>query len=154
MPLLLFIFRNPQSWNSILHIAWIMKRFAYNKILLRYFWFLFHLEFPYFFNNYYTSLAKFNTFSRSWKWILKLNTFSILSIPRGNPAGSMARRARYSVAPLRRSSAGRMPASAGVGRRHPVTIRKASLMPGSIRRGMSTAAPERSTVLCGWMHQG
>ena len=53
--------------------------------------------------------------------------------------GSMARRLRYSVAPLRRSSAGWMPArigrlSAGVGRRHPVTIRKASLMEGSIRR--------------------
>jgi len=27
----------------------------------------------------------FNTFSRSWKPILKFNTFSILSIPRGNP---------------------------------------------------------------------
>ena len=55
-------------------------------------------------------------------------------------AGSMARRARDSVAPLRRSSAGWMPAtigrlSTGVGRRHPVTeIRKASLMVGSIRR--------------------
>ena len=53
--------------------------------------------------------------------------------------GSMARRARDSVAPLRRSSAGWMPArigrlSAGVGRRHPVTIRKASLMAGSMRR--------------------
>ena len=47
--------------------------------------------------------------------------------------GSMAQRPRVSVAPLRRSSAGWMPArigklSAGVGRRHPVTIRKASLM--------------------------
>ena len=46
--------------------------------------------------------------------------------------GSMARRGRDSVAPLRRSSAGWMPArvgrlSAGVGRRHPVTIRKASM---------------------------
>jgi len=53
--------------------------------------------------------------------------------------GSMARRARDSVASLRRSSAGWMPArigrlSAGVGRRHSVTIRKASLMVGSIRR--------------------
>jgi len=52
---------------------------------------------------------------------------------------SMTRRARNSVAPLRRSSAGWMPArmermSAGVGRRDPVTIRKASLMAGSIRR--------------------
>jgi len=54
-------------------------------------------------------------------------------------AGSVARRARNSVAPLRRNSAGWMPArmgrlSAGVGRRHPVTIRKASLMAGSMRR--------------------
>jgi len=53
--------------------------------------------------------------------------------------GSMARRARDSVAPLRRSSAGWMPArierlSAGVGRRHSVTIRKTSLMARSIRR--------------------
>ena len=52
--------------------------------------------------------------------------------------GSMARRPRESVAALRRSSAGWMPArigrlSAGVGRRHPVTIRKASLMAGSMR---------------------
>jgi len=47
--------------------------------------------------------------------------------------GSMARRARDSVAPMRRSSAGWMPAkigrlSAGLGRRHPVTIRKASFV--------------------------
>ena len=53
--------------------------------------------------------------------------------------GSMARRAGDSVAPLRRSSAGWMPArigrlSAGVGRRHPVTARKASLMTRSMRR--------------------
>jgi len=53
--------------------------------------------------------------------------------------GSMAWRARDSVAPWRRSSAGWMPArigrlSAGVRRRHPVTIRKASLTAGSIRR--------------------
>ena len=53
--------------------------------------------------------------------------------------GSMTRRARDNVAPLRRSSAGWMPArigrlSAGVGHRHPVTIRKASLMAGSMRR--------------------
>jgi len=46
--------------------------------------------------------------------------------------GSTARRARDSVAPLRRSSAGWMPArtgrlSVGGGRRYPVTIRKASL---------------------------
>jgi len=54
-------------------------------------------------------------------------------------SSSMARRPRDSVAPLRRSSAGWMPAwvgrlSAGVGRRHPVTIRKASLMARSMRR--------------------
>jgi len=51
----------------------------------------------------------------------------------------MAWRARNSVTPLRRSLACYMPArmvrlSAGVGRRHPVTIRKASLMVGSMRR--------------------
>ena len=51
-------------------------------------------------------------------------------------SGSMARRARDSVTPLRRSSAGCMPArigrlSAGVGHRHPVTMLKASLMAGS-----------------------
>jgi len=54
-------------------------------------------------------------------------------------SGSIARRARNSVTPLRRSPAGWMPArmgrlSSGVGRRHPVTIRKASLMAGLIRR--------------------
>ena len=53
--------------------------------------------------------------------------------------GSMARRPRDCVARLRGSSAGWMPArigrlSTGVGRRHPVTIRKVSLMVGSIRR--------------------
>ena len=53
--------------------------------------------------------------------------------------GAMVRCARDSVAPLIRSSAGWMAArigklSAGVGRRHPVTIRKASLMGGLIRR--------------------
>ena len=50
----------------------------------------------------------------------------------GAYTGSTARRPRDSVAPLRRSSAGWMPArvgrlSAGVGRTHPVTIRKASM---------------------------
>ena len=53
--------------------------------------------------------------------------------------GSMARRPRDNVAPLLRSSAGRMPArigrlSADAGRRHPVTILKASLMAGILRR--------------------
>jgi len=54
-------------------------------------------------------------------------------------SGSMARRDRHSVAPLRRSSADWMPArigrlSAGVARRHPYTIRKALLM-GVLIRG-------------------
>jgi len=53
--------------------------------------------------------------------------------------GSMAPRARDSVAPLRRSSSGWMFARigrvyVGVGRRHPVTIRKASLMAGPMKR--------------------
>ena len=53
--------------------------------------------------------------------------------------GSMARRPRDSVAPMRQSSAGWMPArigrlSVGVGRKHPVTVGMASLMVGSIRR--------------------
>ena len=53
--------------------------------------------------------------------------------------GSMTRRPKVSVVPLRRSSAGWMTASVGrlsadVGRRHPVTIRKASLMTWSMRR--------------------
>ena len=52
--------------------------------------------------------------------------------------GSMARRARDSMTPLRRSSPGWIPVkmgrlSTGVGSRHPVTIRKASLMAWSIR---------------------
>ena len=52
--------------------------------------------------------------------------------------GTVAWHARDSVAPLQRISAGWMPArigrlSAGVGCRHPVTIRKASLMAGSMR---------------------
>ena len=53
--------------------------------------------------------------------------------------GSLVPRARESVAPLRQSSARWMPArigrlSTGVGRKHPVAIRKASLMAGSMRR--------------------
>jgi len=52
--------------------------------------------------------------------------------------GSMARRARGSMAPLRRNSVGWMPArigrlSAGIGRRHPVTVHKVSLMTGLVR---------------------
>ena len=53
--------------------------------------------------------------------------------------GPMARRAKDNVPPMRRSSGGWMLArmgglSTGVGRRHPVTIRKASLMVGSMRQ--------------------
>jgi len=53
--------------------------------------------------------------------------------------GPVTRRGRDSMAPMRRSSAGWMPArilrlSAGVGCRHPVTIRNASLMAVSMRR--------------------
>ena len=67
---------------------------------------------------------------------------------------SMAPRARDSVAPTRRSSAGWMPVrvgrlSAGVGRMHPITIRKASLTAGSMRAGMSNAAPNRRAVFSG-----
>jgi len=52
---------------------------------------------------------------------------------------SVAWCARDSMAPMWRSSAGWMPArirslSAGVGRRHPVTVRKASLMTRTMRR--------------------
>ena len=52
--------------------------------------------------------------------------------------GPMARRAEGNVTPLWRSSAGWLPARmgrlfSGVGRRHLVTIRKASLMTGSMR---------------------
>jgi len=68
----------------------------------------------------------------------------------------VARRARDNVTPLRRSSAGLMPArigrlSAGVGCRHPVTVRKASLMAG--QWGVSTAAPAWKAVLSCWMGQ-
>ena len=56
--------------------------------------------------------------------------------------GSMSWCARGRVASLRWSSAGWMPAEL-----RPVTICKALLMMGSIRR---VWAPDRSTVLCGW----
>jgi len=70
--------------------------------------------------------------------------------------GSMARRARESVVPLQRSSAGSMPAmvrrlSAGARRRHQVTICKVSLMAGSMRRYEHCCTKQ---VLCGWVHQG
>ena len=53
--------------------------------------------------------------------------------------GSMGRRARDGVAPLQRSSAGWMPASigrlsVGIGRSHPVKVRRVSLVAGSMRR--------------------
>jgi len=58
-----------------------MKWFAFSKILLRYL-----ISFPFailiLFHFLMHFLANFNTFSRSWKPILKFNTFSI---PRGNP---------------------------------------------------------------------
>ena len=60
--------------------------------------------------------------------------------PCSTPSGSwIARFAKESVAPNWRSSAGWMPArtgksSAGVGRKHPVTMRKASLRMLSTRR--------------------
>jgi len=66
---------------------------------------------------------------------------------------SMAWLARDSVAPLRRSSAGWMPARirrlfAGIGRRHPVTIHKASLMAGQRGRCEHCGTrQERSTLL-------
>jgi len=70
--------------------------------------------------------------------------------------GCMARRSRDSVAPLRRSSAGWMPArigrlSAGVGRRNPVKIYKASLMAESMRRVWALrhqTGAQYSTVEC------
>jgi len=74
------------------------------------------------------------------------------------------RRPRDSVAPLRRSSAGWMPArigrlSACVGRRHPVTNRKASLMVESIRQvwalrhqtGEQYSAVECTVPGLGWL---
>ena len=95
------------------------------------------------------------------KWVSRFEATALdgrVSAEWSRCPGSMARRPRDSVAPLRRSSAGWMPArtgrlSAGVGRRHPVTIRKVSLMVGSIRRVWALrlqagAAPkqERSTL--------
>jgi len=71
--------------------------------------------------------------------------------------GSMARRTGDSVAPLRQSSAGWMPArigrlSTGVGRRHPVTIRKTSLMAGQKGGCEHCDTPDGSAVFCGWIH--
>ena len=68
--------------------------------------------------------------------------------------GSMARRDRDNVAPLRQSSADRMPErrgrlSASAERRHPVSVRQASLIVGPIRRVWALrhqAAAQCSTV--------
>ena len=73
--------------------------------------------------------------------------------------GSMARRAKDSVAPLRRSSAGWMLArierlSAGVGHKHPVTFDKASLMSGSMRRVWALWYPYGGAVLICRMDSG
>ena len=80
------------------------------------------------------------------KWVPRFEALYIcfalggeVSVEWSRCPGSMARRSKDSLAPLRRNSADWMPArigrlSAGVGRRHPVANRKASLMAGSIRR--------------------
>ena len=61
--------------------ALIMKCFAFSKILLRYLRFLFHFEFPYFFNTYYifwqNSILFQGLGNQFWN--------SILLIPRGSP---------------------------------------------------------------------
>jgi len=62
--------------------------------------------------------------------------------------GSMARRARDRVASLRRSSVCWMPArigrlTGGIGRKHPVTGRKASFMTISMRRVQGRIQPVR-----------
>jgi len=66
------------------HCVTLHKCFAFSKILLRYL-----IAFPFrisiIFQYLMYILAKFNTSSRSSKPILKFNTFSILSIPGGNP---------------------------------------------------------------------
>ena len=69
--------------------------------------------------------------------------------------GSIARRARDSVAPLRWSSAGWMPAkigrlSAGVGCRHPVARHRWLWCWWGEHCGTKQ---ERSSLLCGWVHQ-
>ena len=79
-----------------------------------------------------------------YKWVSRFEAPCVCAQWSGNAMwsrcpGSMARCAGDSVAQLRRSSAGWMPVrvgrlSADVGRRQPVTIRKASLMVGSMRR--------------------
>ena len=75
-----------------------------------------------------------------YKWVFRFETLYVCTQWMGECEwsripDSMAQRARDWVAPLRQSSAGWMPArigrlSAGVGCRHPVTIRKALLMAG------------------------
>jgi len=73
-----------------------------------------------------------------YKWVSRLLDGQV-SVEWSRCPGSMARRARDSVVPMRWSSAGWMAArigrlSAGVERRHPVTIRKESLITESMRR--------------------
>jgi len=72
---------------------------------------------------------------------------------------SMARRARDSVALLRWSSAGWMPVRtgrlSGWCRTQTSSHSLQGVVDGEVdKAGMSTAAPDRSTVLCCWMHQG
>ena len=83
-----------------------------------------------------------------WTWFQKFGPLRKLFDPPGVPSwlrawcksGSLLPlRASGSVAPLRRSSAGWLPArrgslSAGAGRGNLITVRKASLMIGSMRR--------------------
>ena len=66
------IFNHETEFCTLHNTAHIMNCFAFSKILLRYFKFLFHTV------QYYLThiLANFNSFSRSWKSILKFNTFN------------------------------------------------------------------------------
>jgi len=70
---------------------------------------------------------------------------------------SVARRTRNSVDPLRRRSAGWMPArierlSAGVGRRHPVSILKAPLMAGQWTRQARSTLRLRLNTATRWIY--
>ena len=65
----------------------------------------------------------------------------------------MARHVKDSATPVRRSTAGWMPAktvrlSAGVGRRHPSRTSQGVVDSRVIGEGVSAAAPHRSAVLC------
>ena len=63
------------------HCITLCKCFAFSKILPRYLRFLFHLEFPYFFNTWYT----FWQYSILFQGLENQFWNSILSILRGNP---------------------------------------------------------------------